>query len=72
MATVAELTKMRAALLAARSGGARAFHDSNGERVEFKSDGEMARALGALDAEIAKATGATTPRVLHFNTSKGT
>lgn len=72
MATVAELTKMRADLFAARMGGARAFHDSNGERVEFKSDAEMAKAMAALDAELAKATGAAAPRVLHFTTSKGT
>jgi len=72
MATVAELTKMRADLFAARMGGARAFHDSNGERVEFKSDSEMARALAALDSEIAAAGGAAAPRVLYFTTSKGT
>ncbi|MFC4667121.1 phage head-tail joining protein [Seohaeicola nanhaiensis] len=72
MATLAELTKMRAGLFAARMNGARAFHDANGERVEFKSDNEMAKALAALDAEIAAASGAAKPRVLTFTTSKGT
>ena len=72
MASVTELTNMRAGLFAARMGGARAVQDSNGERVEYKSDAEMAMALAALDAEIAKASGAAAPRVLHFTTSKGT
>ena len=34
MATIAELTKMRADLFAARMNGTRAFQDQNGERVE--------------------------------------
>jgi hypothetical protein len=70
MASIAELTKMRADLFAARMNGTRSFQDQNGERVEFKSDNEMAKAMAALDAEIAKASGAP-PCVLHFQTSKG-
>lgn len=69
MATLAELTTMRAALFAARMNGAREFRDQNGETVVFKSDAEMARALAALDAEI---SGAAAPRTLTFTTSKGT
>ena len=69
MATVAELQKMRADLLAARAGGVRRFRDQNGEEVEYRSDSEMARALAALDAEI---SGAAAPRSLTFTTSKGT
>ena len=61
---------MRGALFAARMNGTRAFQDQNGERVEFKSDAEMARALAAIDAELARLNGAA-PRVLTFNTSKG-
>lgn len=72
MATLAELTKMRADLFAARMNGAREFRDSNGETIVFKSDNEMAKALAALDAEIAAASGATKPRTLTFTTSKGT
>ena len=71
MATVAELTKMRADLFAARMNGTRALQDQNGERVAFKSDNEMAKAMATLDAEIAKANGAA-PRTLNFTTSKGT
>ena len=71
MATVEELTQMRASLFSARMNGTRSFQDQNGEQVESKSDNEMAKAMAALDAEIAKASGAA-PRVLHFTTSKGT
>lgn len=70
MATVAELTKMRADLLAARAGGVRRFRDQNGEEVEYKSDAEMARALAALDSEIA-ATAARPANTIHFKMSKG-
>ena len=71
MATIAELAKMRAGLFAAHINGKRSLQDQNGERVEFKSDTEMAKAMAALDAENAKASGAA-PRVLHFTISKGT
>ena len=70
MATVAELTKMRADLLAARAGGVRRFRDQNGEEVEYRSDSEMARALAALDAEITAKT-ARPANTIHFNMSKG-
>lgn len=70
MATVAELTKMRADLLAARAGGVRRFRDQNGEEVEYRSDSEMARALAALDAEIA-AKSARPANTIHFKMSKG-
>lgn len=70
MATVAELTKMRADLLAARAGGVRRFRDQNGEEVEYRSDSEMARALAALDAEIATQT-ARPANTIHVNMSKG-
>lgn len=65
-----QLTKARDALFAARAGGVRRVRDQNGEEVEYRSDFEMARALAALDAEIAKASGAV-PRILTFTTSKG-
>ncbi len=71
MATVAELQKMRADLLAARAGGVRRFRDQNGgEEVEYRSDSEMARALAALDAEISAQT-ARPASTIHFNMSKG-
>lgn len=70
MATVAELQKMRADLLAARAGGIRRFRDQNGEEVEYRSDPEMASALAALDAEIA-AQSARPANTILFKTSKG-
>jgi hypothetical protein len=70
MATVAELQKMRADLLAARAGGVRRFRDQNGEEVEYRSDSEMARALAALDAEISAQT-ARPASTIHFKMSKG-
>ncbi|MCM2562497.1 hypothetical protein M8756_10090 [Lutimaribacter sp. EGI FJ00015] len=70
MATVAELSKMRADLHAARMSGARRFRDQNGEEVEYRSDSEMARALAALDAEIAAAQ-SRPPSTILFRTSKG-
>lgn len=70
MATLAELQKMRADLLAARASGVRRFRDQNGEEVEYRSDSQMARALAALDAEIAVQT-ARPATTIHFNMSKG-
>ncbi|MFC4730690.1 phage head-tail joining protein [Salipiger abyssi] len=70
MASVAELTQMRADLHAARMTGAREFRDQNGETVVYKSDSEMARALAALDAEIAAQSARPASTIL-FKTSKG-
>ncbi|APG48475.1 phage head-tail joining protein [Phaeobacter porticola] len=70
--TVAKLTQARDALMESRANGARSFTDQNGERVEFKSDSEMAKALAALDREIAALSGRAAPTTLHFATSKGT
>ena len=50
--------------------GVREVRDQNGEAVTFKSDGEMAKAIAAADAEIAALE---RPRVstIIFRTSKG-
>ncbi len=69
--TLSELTSARDALLRARAGGVRRVRDHNGEEVEYRSDAEMARALAALDSEIAKLNGKP-PSSFHFATSKGT
>ncbi|SIN74287.1 phage head-tail joining protein [Vannielia litorea] len=69
--TAAELTAARDALLRARAGGVRRARDANGEEVEYRSDAEMARALAALDSEIA-ALAQRPPAAFHFKTSKGT
>ena len=71
MATLAELTKMRADLFAARMSGARRVRDQNGEEIEYRSDAEMTRALAAMDAEIAGLQTRPANTIL-FKTSKGT
>ena len=68
--TAQELTAARDALLKARAGGVRRVRDQNGEEVEYRSDAEMARALAALDSEIAALSGKP-PASFHFRTSKG-
>lgn len=66
---LADLITMRDELLRNRAKGIR-MAQLNGERVEFKTDAEMASALGDLEARIARASG---PRqnVVRFSTSKG-
>ena len=70
MATVAELIGFKERLSAARYSGARRLRDQNGEEIEYKSDSEMARALAALDSEIAAATRKPSS-IIRFQTSKG-
>ncbi|QZO02411.1 hypothetical protein K6K41_16555 [Chenggangzhangella methanolivorans] len=54
----------------ARYSGARRVRDQNGEEIEFRSDAELARAMVALDREIAAITGRTR-NAFTFRTSKG-
>lgn len=68
--TLAELTTAHDSLLRARAGGMRRVRDQNGEEIEYRSDAEMARALAALDSEIAKLNGKP-PSAFYFQTSKG-
>ncbi|MEI4486366.1 hypothetical protein V8J36_09195 [Frigidibacter sp. MR17.14] len=68
--TLVELTAARDMLFRARAGGVMTFRDQNGELVTYKSDAEMARALAALDAEIAAASKRPASTIL-FRTLKG-
>ena len=68
--TLPELTAARDSLFRARAGGVMTFRDQNGELVTYKSDAEMARALAAIDAEIAAASKRPASTIL-FRTSKG-
>lgn len=68
--TLGELTTARDTLFKARAGGVLTYRDQNGELVTYKSDSEMARALAALDAEIAAASRRPASTIL-FRTSKG-
>lgn len=70
MATLAQLQEFRDRLRDARYSGVRRVKDSNGEELEWKSDGELARAIAAVEAEIAAASRAR-PAVIYPQTSKG-
>lgn len=70
MATLAQLLKFRDDLKEARYNGLRSVQDSNGERLEFKSDTELARALAAVESEISGASRAR-QSIIYPQTSKG-
>lgn len=70
MASAAQLREWRERLQDARFSGTRAVQDSNGERVEYKSGSEMARALAAIDSEIAQLQQRRLS-IVRFQTSKG-
>lgn len=70
MATLTELQAQRENLSNLRNKGVREFQDQNGERVVYKSDSEMAKAIAALDRAIAAAQSGQ-PNTIKFNTSKG-
>lgn len=67
--TAQDLEKMRDALIGARAKGVKTVQ-LNGERVEYKTDAEMASAIRDLDARIARPNGSTV-RVVKFSSSKG-
>lgn len=55
----------------ARLGGVKVVQDQNGERIEYKSDAEMATAIRAADAVIASMSSGRSPNTILFRTSKG-
>lgn len=55
----------------ARFQGVLTFRDQNSELVTYKSDSEMAAALKAIDAEIARLRNQTPAFTILFRTSKG-
>ncbi len=65
-----ELEAMRDELMRARASGTRSVRFSDGRAVEYKTDGEMAAAIAAIDRQIAQAR---SPRAggLAFSASKG-
>jgi hypothetical protein len=71
MASVVDFIKWRDGLMEARLRGIRVFQDSNGERIEYKSDSEMAAAIRAADAFIASMQSGRSPNTILFRTSKG-
>jgi len=70
MASLAELIRWRDALFESRLRGVRSVQDSDGQRIEYKTDSEMAAAIAAADAAIAAAQ-KKQPSTVHFRTSKG-
>lgn len=70
MASLAQLQKWRDELFEARLGSIRTLVDQSGERIEYKSDSEMAAALRAVDAAIAVHKRKPANTIL-FHTSKG-
>ena len=70
MPTILDLHSRRDALSAQRSSGvARVSYD--GKTVEYRSVGEIDRAIEALDREIAAAEGRRIVRQIRVTTSKG-
>lgn len=65
----AELVEMRDDLIRARAKGARAVQVGE-ERVEYRSDAEMAAAIADLEARIRRAS-APRPASVRFSSSKG-
>lgn len=66
---VSDLIAWRDKLVEARMSNVREVQDSNGERIRYASDSEMAAAIGAADRMIAGAT--PLPNTIRFSTSKG-
>lgn len=68
---LSELIDMRDRLILARGKGVKLV-ECGRERIEFRSDEQMAAALGDLEARIRRATGTSlTSNVVRFSTSKG-
>ena len=69
MATLADLLDYRERLEAARYSDTRRVKDANGEEIEYRSERELARALAAVNRQIAQYNGAA--RTVKFQTTKG-
>ncbi len=67
--TLADLQSFRDALVRGLASGERRVRDASGEEVEYRSVGEMQRALGVVESRIAGMQ-TTAPNVIRFNTSK--
>lgn len=70
MATLAELQAWKSALQKARYSGTRRVEIGT-SIIEYKSDGEMDRALAALDRDIAAASSSEPVRMIRISSSKG-
>lgn len=70
MADLATLVAFRDRLQSALFSGVRSLKDQNGEAIEYRSTGEIQRALRSLESTIAAAQSAR-PSIIHIQTSKG-
>ena len=70
MATLAELQTRLDALRKARAGPARVVQGSDGKRIEYKSDDELAAAIADVERQIAAASN-TPIRTVYLTSSKG-
>lgn len=68
--TLPELQAARDALVRALATGERRVRDGSGEEVEYRSIGEIQRAIGQIESRIA-AMQTTGPNTIRFQTSKG-
>lgn len=71
MADLATLITLRDKLVLARLSDVREIEDQNGERIVYRSDAEMARAIAAAEREIARLQGTARPGAIKLQTSKG-
>ena len=63
----ADLLEWRDRLIQARLSGARRVRDSDGSEIEYKSDSELARALGYVETLLIQPP----IKAIRFTTSKG-
>lgn len=70
MADLAQLTVWRDALLRARYAGIRIV-ESDGRRVEYRSDGELRQALADVERAIREAERRPPVTQIRFSSSKG-
>lgn len=70
MTDLTKLRQHREALQDARFSGVRSVRDSNGEEITYRSQGEIERAIAAIDSEIA-ALSNRRASLIRFQTSKG-
>jgi len=68
--SLSELQALRDDLVRSLARGERRVRDQNGEEIEYRSAGEMQRAIAALESRIA-AMQSGAPNAYRFSTNKG-
>lgn len=70
MADITALRRFRDDLQGARFSGVQSLTDQNGERIVYRSQAEIERAIAAIDSEIAALTRRRSS-LIHLHPSKG-